>query len=285
MRICRFDDDRLGVVRGDRVHDVTSVLDRLPAVRPPFPRHDLLIERLAAFRPLMEAAADTAPGRPVGGVRLLPPVMNPGKIVAAPVNYKKHLDEVHADAALHHGNQIHAIQRAGLFLKATSSVIGASGTVGVRFPDRRTDHEVELVAVIGRTASKVRKEDALACVAGYCIGLDMTVRGPEERSFRKSIDGYTVFGPWMVTADEIRDPADVDLTIEVNGQTRQNANTRDLVLSVAELIAFATAFYTLHPGDMLMTGTPEGVSPVLPGDVMVATIPPIGSMTVLVGEG
>jgi 5'-nucleotidase len=78
---------------------------------------------------------------------------------------------------------------------------------------------------------------------------------------------------------------DVDLTIEVNGVTRQNANTSDLVLSVAELIAFASSFYTLEPGDMLMSGTPEGVSPVVPGDVMVATIPPIGSMTVLVGEG
>jgi 2-keto-4-pentenoate hydratase/2-oxohepta-3-ene-1,7-dioic acid hydratase in catechol pathway len=89
----------------------------------------------------------------------------------------------------------------------------------------------------------------------------------------------------MVTADEIADPTDVDLTIEVNGVTRQNANTSDLVLSVAELIAFASSFYTLEPGDMLMSGTPEGVSPVVPGDVMVATIPPIGSMTVLVGEG
>jgi 2,4-didehydro-3-deoxy-L-rhamnonate hydrolase len=285
MKICRFDDDRLGVVKGDMVHDVTSVLDRLPAMRPPFPRFDPLIARLDEFRPLMEAAAATAPGRPVSGVRLLPPVMNPGKIVAAPVNYKKHLDEVHADAALHHGNQIHAIQRAGLFLKATSSVIGASGTVGVRFPDRRTDHEVELVAIIGKQANKVKAADALSYVAGYCIGLDMTVRGPEERSFRKSIDSYTVFGPWMATADEIPDPTDVDLMIDVNGETRQNANTRDLVLSLAELIEFATAFYTLEPGDLLMTGTPEGVSPVQPGDVMVATIPPIGRMTVPVGEG
>ena len=285
MKICRFDDDRLGVVKGGMVHDVTSVLDGLPPFRMPFPRHDPFIERLDTLRPLMEAAAAKAPGRPLAQVRLLPPVMNPGKVVAAPVNYKKHLDEVHADAALHHGNQIHTIQRAGLFLKAPSSIIGASGTVAVRFPDRRTDHEVELVAIIGRTASKVTAADALAHVAGYCIGLDMTVRGPEERSFRKSIDSYTVFGPWMVTADEIADPTDVDLTIEVNGVTRQNANTSDLVLSVAELIAFASSFYTLEPGDMLMSGTPEGVSPVVPGDVMVATIPPIGSMTVLVGEG
>jgi 2,4-didehydro-3-deoxy-L-rhamnonate hydrolase len=285
MKICRFDDDRLGVVKGGMVHDVTSVLDGLPPFRMPFPRHDPFIERLDTLRPLMEATAAKTPGRPVAQVRLLAPVMNPGKVVAAPVNYKKHLDEVHADAALHHGNQIHTIQRAGLFLKAPSSIIGASGTVGVRFPDRRTDHEVELVAIIGRTANKVTAADALGHVAGYCIGLDMTVRGPEERSFRKSIDSYTVFGPWMVTADEIADPTDVDLTIEVNGVTRQNANTSDLVLSVAELIAFASSFYTLEPGDMLMTGTPEGVSPVVPGDVMVATIPPIGSMTVLVGEG
>jgi 2-keto-4-pentenoate hydratase/2-oxohepta-3-ene-1,7-dioic acid hydratase in catechol pathway len=113
---------------------------------------------------------------------------------------------------------------------------------------------------------------------GFQIGLDMTVRGPEERRFRKSIDGYTVFGPWMVTADEIADPTDVDLTIEVNGQTRQNANTRDLVLSVAELIEFATAFYTLHPGDMLMTGTPEGVAALQRGDAVTGEVEGVGTI-------
>src|SRR5207302_2075817 len=106
-------------------------------------------------------------------------------------------------------------------------------------------------------------------VAGYCIGFDITVRGPEERSLRKSIDGYTVLGPWLVTADEVKDPAALDLELKVNGETRQRANTRDLIIPIPELIAFASSFYTLMPGDVLLTGTPEGVGPIGPGDVQI----------------
>jgi 2-keto-4-pentenoate hydratase/2-oxohepta-3-ene-1,7-dioic acid hydratase in catechol pathway len=282
MRICRFNDNCLGLVVGDQVKDVTSVLDSLPAYRVPFPRWDPVIADLARLRPLIEAAAPSAISLPLGEIRLLPPVGNPGKIVAAPVNYRAHLDEVNQSAALHHGNQINEIHRAGLFLKATSSLIGVSDTVNLRFPDRRNDHEVELAVIIGREASKVSAADALDFVAGYTIGLDMTLRGPEERSFRKSIDTYTVLGPWLVTVDEMPDPTALDLQITVSGQVRQKANTRDLILSVADLIAFASSFYTLFPGDIVMTGTPEGVGPVLPGDIMVASVSSIGEVTVLV---
>ena len=117
-------------------------------------------------------------------------------------------------------------------------------------------------------------------MAGYCIGLDITVRGPEERSLRKSIDSYTVLGPWLVTADAIPDPGALDLTLKVNGEVRQRANTRDLILDIAELIAFASSYYTLMPGDVLLTGTPEGVGPIHAGDVMTASIEHIGSMDV-----
>jgi 2-keto-4-pentenoate hydratase/2-oxohepta-3-ene-1,7-dioic acid hydratase in catechol pathway len=172
------------------------------------------------------------------------------------------------------------IREIGLFLKATSSLIGPSDPVRIAFPDRRNDHEIELVAVIGRPGRNIRAEDALAHVAGYAIGLDMTVRGPEDRSFRKSIDTYSVLGPWLVTADELPDPSGLELELTVNGETRQKANTRDLVLSVPELIAFASSHYTLHPGDLLFTGTPEGVAPVAAGDRMVARIEGIGAMTV-----
>ena len=282
MKICRFNDDRLGVIEGDRVRDVTSALDGLPAYRVPFPTYDPVIAALSRLRPAIEAAAAKAESLPLADVRLLPPVGNPGKIVAAPVNYRAHLDEVNESAELHHGNQINEIHRAGVFLKATSSLIGASDAVALRFPDRRNDHEVELAVIIGKTANTVAKADALDHVAGYAIGLDMTLRGPEERSFRKSIDTYTVLGPWMVTADEIPDPTALDLQIRINGEVRQKANTRDLILSVADLIAFASSFYTLHPGDILLTGTPEGVGPVRPGDVMTAGIEKIGEITVAV---
>ena len=110
----------------------------------------------------------------------------------------------------------------------------------------------------------------------------MTIRGPEERSLRKSLDGFTVLGPWMVTADACPPPTDWDLSIDVGTENRQKANTRDLVLTVAELIAWASSFYTLHPGDVILTGTPEGVGPVQPGDTMTATVQHVGTMQVAV---
>jgi 2-keto-4-pentenoate hydratase/2-oxohepta-3-ene-1,7-dioic acid hydratase in catechol pathway len=110
----------------------------------------------------------------------------------------------------------------------------------------------------------------------------MTIRGPEERSFRKSPDSYCVLGPWLVTPDELGDPGKLQLSISVNGEPRQDANTSDLILGVAELIAWGSSFYTLHPGDVLLTGTPQGVGPVKPGDTMVAHIERIGSMQIKV---
>src|ERR1700745_660500 len=282
MRLCRFGDNRLGLVRSDAGADVTAALEALPAHRYPLPRHDPLIAHLAELRTGIAAAAERAQSIPLAGVERFSPVANPGKIVAAPVNYKKHLEEARADAAIHHQKQVEEIQKIGLFLKASSSVVGPSEGIAVRHPDRRTDHEIELAVVIGKRADRVAKERALAHVAGYCIGFDITVRGPEERSLRKSIDGYTVLGPWFVTTDEVSVPAALDLELKVNGETRQRANTRDLIIPIAELIAFASSFYTLMPGDVLLTGTPEGVGPIVPGDVLDASISGIGAMQVRV---
>ena len=134
--------------------------------------------------------------------------------------------------------------------------------------------------VIGKPARNVSAADALNHVTGYCIGLDITIRGPEERSFRKSPDTYTVLGPWLVTADELNDPSQLAFTIAVNGEVRQDANTDDLVLGVRELIELASSFYTLHPGDVILTGTPQGVGPVRPGDVLLAKMDRIGEMRV-----
>lgn len=282
MRICRFGNDRIGLVRGDLVHDVSDVLERLGVHRYPLPRYDLLLAALDDLLPEFEAAAALVEGIPFNGLELLAPVANPGKIVAAPVNYLKHLEEARTDSAIHHQNQVGEIDRVGLFLKATSSLVGASHGVSLRFPDRRNDHEIELVAVIGRVADRVSASRALDYVAGYSIGLDMTVRGPEERSMRKSIDTYSVLGPMLVTRDEFGDPAGVALELTVNGEPRQIANTRDLVLSIPELIERASRYYTLQPGDLIYTGTPEGVAAVLPGDTITASIERIGTIEVAV---
>jgi 2-keto-4-pentenoate hydratase/2-oxohepta-3-ene-1,7-dioic acid hydratase in catechol pathway len=283
MRICRFDDNRLGVVTAGEVHDVTEALEDLPKWTYPLPVFDPFIANLPKLREKLEQRSRQSIPKPVDGIRLLSPVASPGKIIAAPVNYKKHLEEVLAQKEIHHGNLINEIHKAGLFLKATSSLIGAGETIELIHLDRRNDHEIELAVIIGKPARKVSAADALGHVAGYCIGLDITIRGPEERSFRKSPDSYTVLGPWLVTADELKDPSQLAFTITVNGEIRQDANTDDLVLGVPELIELASSFYTLHPGDVILTGTPQGVGPIRPGDVLLAKMDKIGEMRVNVG--
>lgn len=284
MRLCRFDDNRLGVVEGDTVCDVSAVLAELPSVRWPLPSGDLLISQLESLRPSIERARVSAPRRALSEVRLHAPVANPTKICAAPVNYLRHLREAEADPVTFSREHVRKIHETGLFLKATSAVVGASHGVSLRKTDRRTDHEIELAVVIGRRADRVTRNAALGFVAGYCIGLDITLRGPEERSLRKSIDTYCVLGPWLVTADEIPDPGELALELRVNEELRQTANTRDLIIDVPGLIELASSFYTLYPGDVILTGTPEGVAPILSGDVMTAGIDRIGSMQVRVSS-
>jgi 2-keto-4-pentenoate hydratase/2-oxohepta-3-ene-1,7-dioic acid hydratase in catechol pathway len=283
MKICRYDEARIGLVQGDAVHDVTAVVEaELGGFTYPLPRHDPFIAALASLKPKMEQAARRAKAVPLAEVRLLAPVANPGKIIAAPVNYAKHLQEVLADQGIHHGNLVSEIHKAGMFLKATGAVVGPGEGVKLVHTDRRNDHEVELALVIGRSAKNVSAAAAPDYIAGYCIGLDMTIRGPEERSLRKSPDSYCVLGPWLVTPDEVGDPGKLQVSIAVNGEPRQDASTSDLILGVAQLIAWGSTFYTLHPGDVILTGTPQGVGPVRPGDTMRARIDRIGAMQVKV---
>jgi len=284
MRLCRFGNGRLGLVEDSQVRDVTAALDVLPAYRYPFPPYDLFIANLDKVVEQVRTIAPSAERIPLTGLQLLSPVANPSKIIGAPVNYQKHLDEVRSDAQLHHDSQGHTtpIHKIGLFLKASSALAGPSDGIALRKLDRRNDHEVELAAVIGKRGSNISRADALKHVAAYAIGLDLTIRGAEERSLRKSADSYAVLGPWLVTADEIPDPGNLKLKLSVNGEERQNSSTRYMILDVPALIEFASAFYTLNPGDIIMTGTPEGVSPIQPGDRIEATIERIGTMDVTV---
>jgi 2-keto-4-pentenoate hydratase/2-oxohepta-3-ene-1,7-dioic acid hydratase in catechol pathway len=280
MKICRYDDNRIGLVQDDGIHDVTSVLSELGTFSYPLPKYDPFIAKLPSLREKMLEASKRSRAVPVDKVRLLAPVANPGKIIAAPVNYTKHLEEALKDKGIHHGNLINEIHKAGMFLKAASAVVGPGEGVKLIHTDRRNDHEVELAIVIGKAAKNVNAADALSYVAGFCIGLDMTIRGPEERSFRKSPDSYCVLWSWLVTTDELGNPGQLQLSISVNGEPRQDANTNDLILDVGALIAWGSSFYTLHPGDVILTGTPQGVGPVKSGDTMLAKIERIGSMQV-----
>jgi 2-keto-4-pentenoate hydratase/2-oxohepta-3-ene-1,7-dioic acid hydratase in catechol pathway len=167
-----------------------------------------------------------------------------------------------------------------LFLKSPTSVVGPGEGVALAFPDRRNDYEVELAVVIGDKVKNVAGRAAMDCVAGYCIGLDISVRGTEDRSFRKSADSYTVLGPWLVTADEMGDPHNLGLRLAVDGEVRQDGNTRDMLVKVPELIERASKVFTLYPGDVILTGTPAGVGPLQAGQTLRASIDKIGSMDV-----
>ena len=280
MKLCFFADDRLGVVEGFSVRDVTAALDGLAPARYPYPTHDVFIANLPSVVERIKALPDDGSRLHLDGLALRPPVRNPGKLVAAPVNYLAHLEEAIADESTFSRAHVRRIQETGLFLKATSSLIGAGASVDLHQPDRRTDHEIELAVVIGAAGRDIAPGRALDHVAGYCIGLDITIRGPEERSLRKSLDTYSVLGPWLVTPDEFGDPSGKALRLAVNGEVRQRANTCDQILDVPALIAFASRFYTLHPGDVIFTGTPEGVGPVVPGDMIDAEIEDVGRMSI-----
>jgi 2-keto-4-pentenoate hydratase/2-oxohepta-3-ene-1,7-dioic acid hydratase in catechol pathway len=287
MKLCRYDDDRLGVVRGDLVHDVTSAQTEIRNTAAYAIKGDAVIAALPQWRERIERLADKAPGKPLAQVRLLAPVARPTKLSCAPTNYQAHINEMTA-AAAQPGSQVVTTQsvkigEAGMFLKANSALVGPAEGIAIRFPERRNDHEGEIVMVIGKPGSDIPRERALDHVAGYCLGLDMTVRGREDRSFRKSIDGYAVLGPWFVTADEIADPDALPLSLMVNGETRQDSNTKMLIYDCRRLIEFASSFYTLYPGDLIYTGTPEGVGPVKPGDTIVCrSSPELGELKIVV---
>jgi len=279
MKLCRYDNDRLGIVRGDLVHDVTTAQTEIRNGAPYAMKGDAVVAALPQWCERLERLADKTPGKALAQVKLLAPVARPTKLSCAPTNYQAHINEMTA-AAAQPGSQVVTTQsvkigEAGMFLKANSALIGPAEGIAVRFPERRNDHEAEIVMVIGKAGSDIPRARALDYVAGYCLGLDMTVRGREDRSFRKSIDGYAVLGPWMVTADEIADPDALPLSLMVNGETRQDSNTNMLIYDCRRLIEFASSFYTLYPGDLIYTGTPEGVGPVKPGDLIVCRSSPV----------
>ena len=282
MKLCRFDADRLGLVEGEEVLDVSGALEAIPARKWPYPHGDALIAHLPRVLEQAGQLAPRAQRRKLADVRLRAPVANPSKIVNAPINYQAHIDEAKKDQGIAHGREIKTIADWGLFLKSPSSLVGAGDEIRLRFPERRNDHEVELAVVIGREANHVPRGRALDYVCAYSIGLDMTLRGAELPSFRKSIDTYSVLAPWLVTADEVGDPGALDLWLTVNGEPRQRSNTRRMVYDVPRLIEYATSFYTLYPGDLIFSGTPEGVGPVKPGDLIHAGIERVGEFKIRV---
>lgn len=217
-----------------------------------------LIEYLATGGDVGELL-DSAPQVERSQSEILAPVPRPSKVVAAPVNYRNHQSEMNEEAH---------IDALGVFLKAPSSVVGDHAVVNLPYTDRRFDQEGEFAAVIGRRARHVAERDAFDYVFGYTGLLDMTMRGGEDRSVRKSFDTFTPIGPSIVSRDEAGQIEDMELHLRVNGELRQRADLRDLIWGLPRLVSYVSSVMTLEPGDIVTTGTPEGVGQVFDGDVL-----------------
>jgi len=272
MRLASTHDSRLFAVVGDRAIDVTDALALEPGAGGPLLA---LLERGGASEALAGLDLAVLEARPLAELRLAAPIARPGKVVGAPVNYLDHKAEM--------GEQ-RTIADYGVFLKASSSVIGPEELIRLPYLDVRTDHEGELAVVIGRTAEGVAVADALDHVFGYAPLLDITVRSGEDRSTRKSFDTFTPLGPWVTTADEVVDPGALELRCWVDGELRQSASTSELIYGVAELVAYASHVMTLYPGDVIATGTPAGVGPIAAGQRVAVELSGLGRLEVGVSD-
>lgn len=208
---------------------------------------DTGLAQLAALDP---GALPLVPGTP----RMGPCVAGVGKILGIGLNYSDHAAEAGLDAPEH----------PILFLKATSAITGPNDNVVIPRGSSHTDWEVELAAVIGTRAKHVEEADALSHVAGYCVANDLTERDWQFNlsgtwTKGKGADTFAPLGPWLVTRDDVPDPQNLTLGLEVNGSVRQTGSTARMIFTLAQVIAHMSRLMTLHPGDVILTGTPPGV--------------------------
>lgn len=245
MKLCTYTANgqtRTGIVVGDAVIDTGapgSMID--------------LIKSWDAQKPVLEAKAAAGGGVPLSSVKLEAPIQRPGKIFAIGLNYADHIEE----------SKMATPERQVWFTKAQTSVNAPYDAIEIATGTMTNDYEVELVAVIGRGGKHVSAADASAAIFGYCVGNDVTERmwqhaGPQW-SLGKSFDTHAPMGPWIVTADEVGDPHDLGLRCFVNGEKRQDSNTRNLVFDIWQQVEHLSVGMTLEAGDCLFTGTPGGV--------------------------
>jgi 2-keto-4-pentenoate hydratase/2-oxohepta-3-ene-1,7-dioic acid hydratase in catechol pathway len=275
MRIISYQSDRglrVAALRGDEVIDLNDADPELPTCP----------KALLALGPDAIGRAEKLlrSGRPVAApVKLLPPVPSPEKVVCIGLNYADHARETKA-----------AIPSCPVvFCKFPTALLPHEGTVRLPRESSEVDYEAELVLVIGRGGRYIPQGDALSHIAAYSCGNDVSARDWQKNKpggqwlSGKSFDTFAPCGPWMVTADEIRNPGKLVIQLRLNGQVMQNSNTAELIFPVDHLVSYISSFCTLKPGDLIYTGTPSGVGmgrqpPVYlkPGDVTEVEIEGIG---------
>ncbi|MEV0533739.1 fumarylacetoacetate hydrolase family protein [Kitasatospora sp. NPDC050463] len=286
------DAPRLGARTGNRVTDLAALAaaagadlpgDLAALIRAGEPALATARTLLADARSLLAGAPADA-SLPLAEVTLCAP-LRPGKIVGIGLNYVEHVEESHRSL----DTERELPDRPVLFDKPATAVTGPGGPI-LHNADltKQLDWECELAVVIGRTARRVAEADALRHVFGYSIVNDVSARDQRRSGqwfFSKGQDSYCPFGPVVVTADEIPDPQNLDLSLRVNGVTMQDSNTRHMLFGIARLIADISSGMTLEPGDVIATGSPSGVGAaqvppqfLQPGDLVEATVERIGTL-------
>ncbi len=268
MPLATFDGGRIGKVVADRVIDLTDLVGAVePESRSTRSAMRTLIQRWDRLS--VQVAERRTGGVPLADVQFEAPIGDPSKLLAAPINYRDHQSEMNVEAD---------VGALGLFLKAPSSILDPGGTIQLPYHDRRFDQEGELAVVIGRLAHRISESDARSHIFGYTGLLDITMRGGEDRSTRKSFTTFSPIGPWIATADEFGDPRRARLRCWVNDELRQEADTRDLIWDVDKLVSYASWISPLEPGDIITTGTPAGVGPLSHGDTIRLDISGLGDL-------
>ena len=272
MKLLFFDDFKLGVLEGDAVIDVSDAVRSIPHLGP----HDLisgLIERFAEYKGSLDDAIDRGQGVPVDQVKIRPPLPKPYNVICMAVNYME--DGTRAEPA-----PINAFQ------KSPNAVIGDGDTMVLPdIPATIFEGEAELALVIGKRASAVRAEDAMAYVFGYLNFIDGSARGVPAFYQMKSRDTFAPMGPYLVTADEVPDPHALQVRLSVNGTLMQNFNTSDMAHKIPRCIEWITSIHTLEPGDVVATGTNHrGLSAFQDGDLIELETEGLGRLRVHVRD-
>jgi 2-keto-4-pentenoate hydratase/2-oxohepta-3-ene-1,7-dioic acid hydratase in catechol pathway len=282
MKLATFNDNRLGVVTGDSIVDISAAVGVDPASWPPVGMVGL-IGAFDRLKPAIEAAVEAGPRLPLSSVTLQCPIAWPSKIVAYHVNFDIDISKNRLAAG--------AVKAApgkgpGFFLKAPSALSGPSDTIVLPdMPGREIIHECELGIILGRGGREISRETAMDHVFGYTCLVDMVALGQEERVMRKGFDTFCPVGPWIATVDEIPDPRELEMELSVNGEVRQQAKLSELLLDIPGMIALASSIMTLEPGDIIASGTPPGVGLLVGGDRLRISIPRIGEMNLDVIQG
>jgi 2-keto-4-pentenoate hydratase/2-oxohepta-3-ene-1,7-dioic acid hydratase in catechol pathway len=291
MRICNFlrgDRPTLGVRTAAGLLDVAAV-GRARGVEVPRTTDDVVRgQHLPTLHALIARdGRDSSFLVPEGSVAFAPCIASPEKILMVGLNYRRHCEEV----------KLPLPSSPTFFSKFNNSLLGHGGTIPLPVNvASRFDYEAELVVVIGRTARDVSEADAPGHVFGYCSGNDFSARDLQMKTSQfllgKTCDGFAPVGPWLVTADEVTDPQGLPIECRVNGEVRQSSSTRDMVFGCAQLVSYASRHMTLKPGDVIFTGTPEGVIQgkpeaervwLKPGDELTTTIGDLGELRFRLG--